>query len=176
MGDKQGVGERAGNYFLNKIGLRLTITGIMATIAWYAQEKSVSIAEFNAAYASIPLTGIMLAMLFDYGLDTGKLYNRMLGRGKSPLSKLAFAIGAVAMFFLAFTWLLAGTITLNFATITPATLIASAFVALIILLPHTGTSEWLLWLWIAETIVTGGAYLTILPAISLLIGALLGGV
>ncbi|MBO8175187.1 MAG: hypothetical protein H0Z18_08010 [Thermococcus sp.] len=147
------------------------ITGIMALIAWYAQKNSVTIAQFNAAYASIPLSALILGMVFDYGLDTGKLYNKMLGRGKNPIQKLTFAIGAVFIFFLAFTWALAGTITLNFATITPATLIVSAFVALVVLLPRTGTSEWLLWLWIAETIVTGGAHLTIL-----LIGVLLGGV
>ena len=171
--------EKAGNFFLNRMGFRIAATGIMAGITWYAQEKSVTIAEFNAAYASIPLVGIFLALVFDYGLDTGKLYNRMLGRGKSGLSKLVFASGAVFVFFLMFTWLLAGTITLNLAAVTPATLVASALVALIVLLPNTGTSEWLLWLWIAETIVTGGAHLTILPAISLFqmaVAMLLGGV
>jgi len=174
--NRPGVGERAGNFFFNKIGFRLAATGMMALIAWYAQAKSVTIAEFNAAYASIPLSGIFLAMLFDYGLDTGKLYNRMLGRGKSGISKLVFAFGAVFVFFIMFTWILAGTITLNFATITPATLVASALVSLVVLMPNTGTSEWLLWLWIAETIVTGGAYLAILPAVKLLLLAvLLGG-
>lgn len=176
--NRPGVGERAGNFFFNKLGFRIAATGMMALIAWYAQEKSVTIAEFNAAYASIPLVGIILALLFDYGLDTGKLYNKMLGRGKSGLSKLVFAFGAVFVFFLMFTWLLAGTITLNLATVTPATLVASALVALVVLLPNTGTSEWLLWLWIAETIVTGGAHLTILPAISLFqmaVAVLLGG-
>ncbi|AJC70911.1 hypothetical protein X802_00915 [Thermococcus guaymasensis DSM 11113] len=176
--NRPGFGERAGTFFFNKVGFRLAATGMMALMAWYAQAKSVTIAEFNAAYASIPLVGIILALVFDYGLDTGKLYNRMLGRGKSGLSKLAFAFGAVFVFFMTFTWLLAGTITLNLATITPATLVASALVALIVLLPNTGTSEWLLWLWIAETIVTGGAHLTIFPAIKLLnmaLTVLLGG-
>jgi len=176
--NRPGTGERVGNFFFNKLGFRIAATGIIAAIAWYAQEMSVTIAEFNAAYASIPLVGIFLALVFDYGLDTGKLYNRMLGRGKSGLSKLVFAFGAVFVFFLMFTWLLAGTITLNLAAVTPATLVASALVALVVLLPNTGTSEWLLWLWIAETIVTGGAHLTILPAISLLqmaIAVLVGG-
>lgn len=157
----------AGNFFLNKVGFRLIATGMMAGIAWYAQEKSVTIAEFNAAYASIPIAGILLALFFDYGLDTGKLYNKMLGRGKNGLSKLIFAFSAVFVFFMMFTWLLAGTITLNLAAVTPATLVASAFVALVVLLPNTGTSEWLLWLWLAETIVTKGVHLAILPAIPL---------
>lgn len=177
--ERPGFGERAGNFFFNKLGFRIATTGLMALIAWYAQEKSVTIAEFNAAYASIPLVGIFLALVFDYGLDTGKLYNRMLGRGKSGLSKLIFAFGAVFVFFMMFTWLLAGTITLNLAAVTPATLVASALVALVVLMPNTGTSEWLLWLWIAETIVTGGAHLAIFPAISLFqmaVAMLLGGV
>jgi len=174
--EKPGFGERAGTFFFNKVGFRLVTTALMTAIAWYAQEKSVTIAEFNAAFASIPLTGIILALVFDYGLDTGKLYNRMLGRGKSGLSKLAFAFGAVFVFFIMFTWILAGSITLNFATITPATLVASALVSLVVLLPNTGTSEWLLWLWIAETIATKGAHLTILPALKLLLlMVLLGG-
>ena len=166
-----GFGDRAGTFFFNKLGFRIAATGLMAGIAWYAQEESVTVAEFNAAYASIPLAAIILALLFDYGLDTGKLYNKMLGRGKSGLSKPVFAFGTVFVFFMMFTWLLAGTITLNLTAITPATLVASALVALIVLLPNTGTSEWLLWLWIAETIVTDGAHLTILPAIG---GGLLG--
>lgn len=179
MADKKekGFGEKASGWFIEKLGLRLIITAIMALISWYAQKNSVTIAEFNAAYASIPLAGILLAMLFDYGMDTGKLYNKMLGKSKSGLSKLVFAFSAVFVFFMMFTWLLAGTITLNLAAVTPATLVASALVALVILLPNTGTSEWLLWLWIAETIVTGGAHLTILPTIPLfqMTVTLLGG-
>ena len=178
MAEKNAPASAAGSFFFNKMGFRIATTGLMTGIAWYAQEKSVTIAEFNAAYASIPLVGILLAMLFDYGLDTGKLYNRMLGRGKNGISKLVFAFGAVFVFFMMFTWLLAGTITLNLASVTPATLVASSLVALVVLLPNTGTSEWLLWLWIAETIVTGGAHLAIFPAISLFqmaVATLLGG-
>ena len=167
MADKKekGFGEKASGWFLEKLGFRLIITAIMALITWYAQKNSVTIAQFNAAYASIPLSALVLGMIFDYGLDTGKLYNKMLGRGKNPIQKLTFAIGAVTIFFLMFTWIIAGTITLNLATIQPENLIAAGVVALVVLMPNTGTSEWLLWLWIAETIVTGGAYLTILPAI-----------
>lgn len=169
MGDKKeekkpSFGEKAGNYFLNKIGLRLIITAIMSLIAWYASSKNVTIAQFNVAYASIPLSVILLAMVFDYGLDTGKLYNRMLGRGKNPLSKLAFAIGSVTVFFLLFTWLVAGTVTLNLSLLQPENIVAAGIVALVVLIPNTGTSEWLLWLWIATQIATGGSYLVILPA------------
>lgn len=69
------------------------------------------------------------------------------------------------MFFLAFTWIIAGSISLDLMAISPEVLVVAGFVALIVLLPNTGTSEWLLWLWIAETIVTGGQYIAIVPAI-----------
>lgn len=165
MADKKekGLGEKAGNYFLSKLVFKIAITGILTFLAWYGAEKSITIAEFNTAYASIPFSVILLAMLFDYGLDTGKLYNRMLGRGKNPLSKLLFAITAVGIFFISFTWLVSGTITLNLATISPPNIVAASIVALLLLMPNTGTSEWLLWLWIAETLVTQGQNLSILP-------------
>ena len=158
-------GDKTGGWFLEKLGLRLVITGIMAFIAWYAQKHSVTIAQFNSAYASIPFVGILAALAFDYGLDTGKLYTKMLGRGKTPLSKFILALGSVIVFFIMFTWILVGTITLNLAVIQPEVLVAAGFVSIVVLMPNTGTSEWLLWLWIAETIVTQGSYVAILPAI-----------
>ena len=167
MADKKekGFGEKAGKFIGEKIGLRITATAIMTLLAWYAQEKSVTVAQFNQAYASIPLVGILIAVVFDYGLDTGKLYNKIFGKGRNSLEGFIFGIVAVAAFFLAFTWTIAGSITLDLMAISPEVLVAAGLVALVVLLPNTGTSEWLLWLWIAETIVTGGDYIAILPAI-----------
>lgn len=166
MADKKdGFGEKAGKFVGGKIGLRIAVTSIMALIAWYAQEKSVTIAQFNQAYASIPIIAILIAVVFDYGLDTGKLYGKIFGKSKNSAEGFVFGLIAVAMFFLAFTWIIAGSISLDLMAISPEVLVVAGFVALIVLLPNTGTSEWLLWLWIAETIVTGGQYIAIVPAI-----------
>ena len=169
MADKKekGLGEKAGKFVGGKIGLRITVTAIMALLAWYAQEKSVTIAQFNQAYASIPIVGILIAVVFDYALDTGKLYTKIFGKSRNSLEGFIFGMVAVAMFFLAFTWTIAGSITLDLMAISPEVLVAAGLVALVVLLPNTGTSEWLLWLWIAETIVTGGQYIAIVPAIPL---------
>lgn len=167
MADKKekGFGEKAGKFVGGKIGLRITVTAIMALLAWYAQEKSVTIAQFNQAYASIPVIGILIAVVFDYGLDTGKLYTKIFGKSKNSFEGFIFGMIAVTIFFLAFTWIIAGVITIDLMTISPEVLVAAGLVALVVLLPNTGTSEWLLWLWIAETIVTGGEYIALLPAI-----------
>lgn len=167
MADKKekGFGEKAGKFVGGKIGLRITVTAIMALLAWYAQEKSVTIAQFNQAYASIPVIGILIAVVFDYGLDTGKLYTKIFGKSKNSFEGFIFGMIAVTIFFLAFTWIIAGVITIDLMTISPEVLVAAGLVALVVLLPNTGTSEWLLWLWIAETIVTGGKYVALLPAI-----------
>ena len=109
----------------------------------------------------------MIAVVFDYALDTGKLYTKTFGKSRNSLEGFIFGMVAVAMFFLAFTWTIAGSITLDLMAISPEVLVAAGLVALVVLLPNTGTSEWLLWLWIAETIVTQGQYIAIVPAIPL---------
>ena len=46
-----------------------------------------------------------------------------------------------------------------------ASVLSAALVALLVFMPNTGTSEWILWLWVAETLVTAGKFLTILPGV-----------
>ncbi|WP_245610405.1 hypothetical protein [Thermococcus celericrescens] len=133
----------------------------MALIAWYAGQHNVTAQEFNEAFASIPVTAILLAMFFDYGLDSGKLYDKMIKKPSNRMLGLVYAILATGVFFFAFLWLISGSIQAASA----AAVVASALVALIVLMPRTGTSEWLLWLWLAETLVTAGKFLTILPGV-----------
>ncbi|WP_297551420.1 hypothetical protein [Thermococcus sp.] len=159
---------------LSKWSFRAVVTGIMALLAWYAGQHNVTAQEFNVAFASIPVTGILLAMFFDYGLDTGKLYDKLIKKPNNRMLGLIYAVTATGIFFFAFLWIITG----NIATASAASVLAAGVVALITLLPNTGTSEWLLWLWGAETIVTHGAYVKILPAVQLfqkVVAVLLGG-
>ena len=158
MGDGKGGG--AGPRF-SKWSFRIVITGIMALLAWYAGQHNVTAQEFNQAFASISLAAILLAMFFDYGLDSGKLYDRMIKKPSNRLMGLIYALTATGVFFFAFLWLIAGSIQAASA----ASIVASGLVAILILMPNTGTSEWILWLWVAETLVTAGKFLTILPGV-----------
>lgn len=172
--EKEQKGPAKAGPGLSKWSFRAVVTGIMALLAWYAGQHNVTAQEFNTAFASIPVAGILLAMFFDYGLDTGKLYDKMIKKPNNRMLGLIYAVTATGVFFFAFLWIITG----NIATASAASVLAAGVVALITLLPNTGTSEWLLWLWIAETIVTHGAYLKILPAVQLIpkvLTVLLGG-
>ena len=148
---------------LEKLGFRVSFVGLLALLAYYAQQHSITAADFNAAFASVPVPALLVALVFDYGLDSGKLYSRMFGKMKRAGLGFVFGLAVVAVFFFAFTWLVAGSVTLNLAAVSPATLVVAGLFALVVLLPNTGTSEWLFWAWLAMQLVTGGQHLAILP-------------
>jgi len=132
----------------------------------YAAEHSVTVAQLNEAIASLPLAFILLIELFDKVADKNDYYNKLVGqfgakqsRGTAVLIAILFA--ALGWFIV--LWALAGTITLNIGSYTPASLVAAGLVALYVFLPETGDDELLLWLWIAATIATKGAYIAVLP-------------
>lgn len=158
MGDGKGGG--AGPRF-SGWSFRLVVLAVLALIAWYAGQHNITAQEFNESFASIPVTAILLAMFFDYGLDSGKLYDKIIKKPNNRMLGLVYAIIATGVFFFAFLWLVAGSIQAASA----AAVVASALVALIVLMPRTGTSEWILWFWVAETLVTAGKFLTILPGV-----------
>ena len=163
MGDDKGKSSKGGGAGprFSKYSFRVVVTAIMALIAWYAGQHNVTAQEFNEAFASIPLAAIILAMFFDYGLDSGKLYDKMIKKPSNRMLGLIYAVIASAVFFFAFLWIITG----NIQAASAASVVASAVVALLVLMPNTGTSEWILWLWIAETLVTAGKFLTILPGV-----------
>lgn len=159
MGDGKGGG--AGPRF-SKWSFRVVVTGILALMAWYAGQHNVTAEQFNEAFAGIPVAAIILAMFFDYGLDTGKLYDRIIRKPNSRTLGLVYAMIATGVFFLAFIWLITGSLQAASA----ASVLSAGLVALLVFMPNTGTSEWILWLWIAETLVTAGKFLTLLPGVS----------
>ncbi len=174
MGGENQKGPARAGPGLSKWSFRMVVTAIIAVLAWYAGQYNVTAQEFNVAFASIPVAAILLAMFFDYGLDTGKLYDKLIKKPNNRMLGLVYAIVATGIFFFAFLWIITG----NIETASAASVLAAGVVALITLLPNTGTSEWLLWLWVAETLVTKGAYLKILPAVQLIpkaLAMLLGG-
>ena len=141
-------------------------SGLLGLLLWYGAEKSVTVAQVNTALASIPLAFVALIELFDKIADKNDFYNGLYkqfgankSRGSAVLISLLFA--ALGMFVI--IWALAGTITMNLGTIGPANILVAGIISLYIFAPETGDDELLLWAWIAATIATKGAYLTLLP-------------
>ena len=162
MGEDKGKKGPAGaGPRFSKWSFRLVVTAILALMAWYAGQHNVTAEQFNEAFASIPIAAIILAMFFDYGLDTGKLYDRIIRKPNSRMLGLIYSMIATGVFFLAFIWLITG----NLQAASAASVLSAGLVALLVFMPNTGTSEWILWLWVAETLVTAGKFLTILPGV-----------
>lgn len=148
--------------FISNIVYKAVIATLMAGISWYAQEQSITAAQFNQAFASIPLPVIAFVVIMDYLFDTGSIYKKVWGRQKG-LNGLITALGVAGLFFVIVTWLLAGAITLNFSIISPIVYVVSGALTLLLLWPKTGTSEFALLYWLAVQFVTKFAYLTIMP-------------
>lgn len=162
MGEDKGKKGPAGaGPRFSKLSFRLVVTAILALMAWYAGQHNVTAEQFNEAFASIPIAAIILAMFFDYGLDTGKLYDRIIRKPNSRMLGLIYSMIATGVFFLAFIWLITG----NLQAASAASVLSAGLVALLVFMPNTETSEWILWLWVAETLVTAGKFLTILPGV-----------
>jgi len=159
--DKGKKGPAGAGPRFSKWSFRLVVTAILALMAWYAGQHNVTAEQFNEAFASIPIAAIILAMFFDYGLDTGKLYDRIIRKPNSRMLGLIYSMIATGVFFLAFIWLITG----NLQAASAASVLSAGLVALLVFMPNTGTSEWILWLWVAETLVTAGKFLTILPGV-----------
>ncbi|WP_324734944.1 hypothetical protein VFC49_07010 [Thermococcus sp. SY098] len=149
-----------GGSFLPNLIYKAVIALIMAGISWYAQEHSITAAQFNQAFASIPLPIIGFVVIMDYLFDTGSLYKKVWGRQKSFAGVLS-AFAVAGLFFIVVTWLLAGAITLNFAIISPITYVVAGVLTLLLLWPKTGTSEFSLLYWLAVQLVTGFKFLTL---------------
>ncbi|ALM74837.1 hypothetical protein [Thermococcus barophilus] len=155
-----------GGSFLPNLFYKAAIALLMALIAWYAQEHSITAAQFNQAFASIPLPIIGFVVIMDYLFDTGSLYKKVWGRQKGFAGVLS-ALAVAGLFFIVVTWLLAGAITLNFTIITPITYVVAGVLTLLLLWPKTGTSEFSLLYWLAVQLVTGFKFLTLLGGVGI---------
>ena len=146
---------------------RALILGLLVLIQWYAGKESVTFAEFNETLAGVSAAVVGFYMILDYMMDTGSLYRKVWGKRKG-FSGLLAAIGTAGMFFLVMTWLMAGAITLNFASISAVVLVVAMFMTLLLLWPKTGTMELGFWMWLAANIVTNFQHFQLIP--KLLIG------
>jgi len=146
--------------FLPQIFYNVLLVGIMAGISWYAQKHSITAGEFVKSFASIPLPIVLFVMVMDYLFDTGSLYRKVAGRNKGFIGTIT-ALGVAGFFFITITWLIAGTITLNFSTITPVIYVVAGLLTLLLLWPKTGTTHFVLLYYFAVQLITKFAYFTL---------------
>ena len=147
-------------------------SGFLGLLLWYAGQHSITVQQTTEAMASVPLGFVVLVELFDKIADKNDYYNKLyagvygsLGKKKSRASAVLISLLFAALGMLGVMWAITGTMTLNIGDIGPANLFVSGLIGLYIFAPETGDDELILWFWIAATIATKGAFLSILPHI-----------
>jgi len=154
---------------LGQWALKTTLfSGLLGLLLYYGAQESVTIAQTNQALASIPLAFVVLIEIFDKIADKNDYYNKLyaqMGAKRSRASGVVLSLLVAGLGMFVIIWALTGTITMNLGAIGAANVFVAGLIALYIFAPETGDDELLLWAWIAATIATKGAYLTIIPGL-----------
>jgi len=145
--------------FLKNIHVHLGAIGVLTVLLWYANTHSVTFADLTTGIAGISFFGILLLMLFDYAVDTGKVYSKIAGKYTGLVSSIFFLV-----FFVAFTGIIYALLVAGGASANAVTVLTAMVFAFIVVMPRTGTSVWILYVWVAATIVTGGSHFVLIPS------------
>ncbi|NPA71904.1 MAG: hypothetical protein GXO35_03630 [Gammaproteobacteria bacterium] len=145
--------------FLNNIHLHLGAIGILTVVLWYASGHSITFSDLTNAIAGIPLLVVAFLWLFDVGVDTGKVYSKIANKYTGLVSSIFFML-----FFGAFTGIIYALLITAGASASAVTILTAMVFAFIVVMPRTGTSVWILYVWLAATIVTGGSHFVLIPA------------
>ena len=164
--------------------LRGILAGLMfAGLLWYGSSHEATVSDLTEVIAGTSFWLILGAEILDKIAgreDYAKMYAWMggkLGRGGSAGGLFAVVIMS-AIIFAASLYFVAGSITFNLNSYSPATLLWAGLVATYITLPETGDNELLLWIWLGATIVTRGQYLLSalgIPGVIRLVQVILAG-
>ena len=166
------MGENSSNLNFLKTGrlhVHLGSTLAITLILYYAVKHSVTFASLTAAIAAVPALFWIIAWIFDVVVDTGKVFNSMMKKWTS--------IGAgfgLMLFFAVFAGVGYELLVAAGAAAGASTMLVAMLMSFIIVMPRTGTSIWLIYLYAAAILVmfaTGGH-----PDISILPHSFAGGV
>jgi len=145
--------------------LRGILAGLMfAGLLWYGSSHEATVSDLTKVIAGTSFWLILGAEILDKIAgkeDYAKMYAWMggkLGRGGSAGGLFAVIIMS-AIIFAAALYFVAGSITFNLNSYSPATLLWAGLVATYITLPETGDNELLFWIWLGATIATHGQYI-----------------
>ncbi len=146
--------------FLSNIHVHLGAIGVLTVFLWYACEHSITFADLTNAIAGIPLLAVVLLWLFDIAVDTGKVYSKIANKYTGLVSSIFFLV-----FFAAFTGIIYALLIAAGASASAVTILTAMVFAFIVVMPRTGTSVWILYVWIAASLVTGFAHFVLIPTI-----------
>jgi hypothetical protein len=133
-------------------------------IFWYAGQHSVAFNDIITTFASVPFLIVLLVEGIDKFVDMKDVLTSLYQQSSGATGYALVFAGALLGFF-GILWALAGTMTLNVGSMSPAVLVVAGLLALYILAPETGDDEIILYMWLGATIATAAKYLTLFPTI-----------
>lgn len=152
-----------------KLHVHLGSTLAITAILYYAVKHSVTFADLTAAIAGVPALFWVIAWIFDVAVDTGKVFSSMMRKYTSLGAGFGFLV-----FFLVFAGIGYELLVAAGAAASATTMLVAMLMSFIIVMPRTGTSIWLIYLYAAAVLVmfaTGGH-----PDVSILPHSFAGGV
>ena len=149
----------------NMWSVKMIATSLGAgAIFWYAGQHSVAFNEIISTFASVPLLIILLVEGIDKFVDMKDVLTSLYQQS-SGATGYALVFAGALLGFAGIVWALAGTLTLNVGSMSPAIIVVAGMLSLYILAPETGDDELILYLWLGATIATVAKYLNLIPTI-----------
>jgi len=145
--------------FLKNIHIHLGAIGTITAFLWYANNHSVTFSDLTNAVAGIPLLVLIFLWLFDVAVDTGKVYSKIANKYTALVSSLFFFV-----FFVAFTGIIYALFLAAGASASAVTILTAMVFAFFVVMPRTGTSVWIFYVWLAASIVTAFSHFVLMPA------------
>ena len=147
--NKPGLVEKTDVWLAQNLGVHLLGVFLFYLALWIGSENSLTMAEVTQGLANMPVWVPTFALVLDYLFDVGNIHKRALGRRRA--GRFIYTVVITAFAALVVAWVLTGISGLS----GPLGLFIGVMFALVVLLPKTGTSAVIAWVYIAALIVEG---------------------
>lgn len=147
------TGGKIEEFLATRAALHIAAVAALSLFLWIGANNSVTIAQLANTLATMPIWVLVFALSADYILDVGTAFKRFTGQRRKY--RALYSIVGTVLVTLIIAWLLTGAITLSFAEMDPVALSVALLISVFIVLPKTGTTAFIAWIYIAALIVTG---------------------
>lgn len=142
---------------------------LIALLLMYGSDKNVTVSELEKVIASTSIFIVIGVEILDKIVDKSTYYKLYGGfyraTGVQAGTRSSFIVSMVTpavvstFIFIVVLYLVAGSITMNLDSYSPAVILWAGAIATYAMLPETGDDELISWVWLGATIATKGQYL-----------------
>ena len=143
----------------------LITAACFTAIFWFGIQQSVVFSDVVSALASIPLFVVLAVELIDKFVDKRDMIDRFGSYGNNQSQQYLLMFLGTGITFLAIVWAITGSLTLGLGSVSPALLVVAGLIAVYVIAPETGPTEFIFWAWVASQVITQGSHLVFIPQI-----------